>query len=185
MSRLTTTQVAAQALGAALVQHKLFLSLAESCTGGMVAAALTSISGSSHWFERGYITYSNLAKQQDLRVNSETLERFGAVSEQTAMEMAMGVLGMSPASTIAVSTTGIAGPTGATPGKPVGMVCFGFARRTGEGIVTHTLTEVFQGDRQAVREQAVLFVLEHALDLIAPNLTGQPQAALEVPPALD
>lgn len=170
MTNLMAVEFAAQELGAALLKSRLWLSSAESCTGGMVAAAITAISGSSQWFERGYITYSNTAKQQDLHVNAETLERFGAVSEQTAMEMATGVLGMSPASTIAISTTGIAGPTGAQPGKPVGMVCFGLARRTGDGIVAHALTEVFAGDRHAVREQAVLFVLKQALDLITPNL---------------
>lgn len=175
---VSPTEIAAQKLGSALLGHQMMLSCAESCTGGLLGAAITAISGSSQWFERGYITYSNTAKQQDLRVNADTLNRFGAVSEQTAMEMAMGVLGMSAASDIAISTTGIAGPTGESPGKPVGMVCFGFARRAGDGIVTRAFTEVFDGDRQAVREQAVLFALAHALELIEPNL-APPQPTIE------
>ena len=173
-----SAEIAAQKLGTALLSHQLVLSCAESCTGGLLGAAITAISGSSQWFERGYITYTNEAKQQDLLVNAETLDRFGAVSEQTAMEMAMGVLTKSAASDIAISTTGIAGPTGATPGKPVGMVCFGLARRVGDGMVTHAFTEVFQGSRHAVREQAVLFALQHALDLIEPNL-APPQPTIE------
>lgn len=175
---LTSTELAAQRLGTALLTHQMLLASAESCTGGLIAANITAISGCSQWFERGYITYSNEAKKQDLRVNADTLEHFGAVSEQTAMEMATGVLGMCAAADIAISTTGIAGPSGAIPGKPVGMVCFGFARRAGEGIVAHAHTEVFKGNRQQVREAAVLFALEHALDLIDPHLVP-PQSTIE------
>lgn len=167
----TVTQriyLAAQELGAELLDHQLLLGTAESCTGGLISAAITAVDGSSQWFERGYVTYSNEAKQQDLQVHTDTLLHFGAVSEQTAMEMAAGVLSQSQQATIALSTTGIAGPTGAAPGKPVGMVCFGFARRTEDGIMAYALTEVFEGDRQAVRDQAVLFALEQALDLIEP-----------------
>lgn len=175
---LTSTELAAKRLGTALLTHQMFLASAESCTGGLISANITAISGSSQWFERGYITYSNEAKKQDLRVNADTLEHFGAVSEQTAMEMATGVLGMCAAADIAISTTGIAGPTGDLPGKPVGMVCFGFARRAGDGIVAHAHTEVFKGDRHQVREAAVLFALEHALDLIDPHLVP-PQSIIE------
>lgn len=175
---LTSTELAAQRLGTALLTHQMFLASAESCTGGLIAANITAISGSSQWFERGYVTYSNEAKTQDLRVNADTLAHFGAVSEQAAMEMATGVLGMCAAADIAISTTGIAGPTGAKPGKPVGMVCFGFARRAGEGIVAHAHTEVFKGDRHQIREAAVLFALEHALDLIDPHLVP-PKSAIE------
>ena len=175
---LTSTELAAQRLGTALLTHQMRLASAESCTGGLIAANITSISGSSQWFDRGYITYSNEAKKQDLRVNTDTLALFGAVSEQTAMEMATGVLGMSAAADIAIATTGIAGPTGEMPGKPVGMVCFGFARRAGEGIVAHAHTEVFKGDRHQIREAATLFALEHAIDLIDPHL-APPQAATE------
>lgn len=157
-------------LAQALSAHQQRIATAESCTGGLVAAAFTAQSGSSQWFERGYISYSNSAKQEDLGVHSETLERYGAVSEETAMEMAIGVLEMAAAADLAVSTTGIAGPTGATAGKPVGMVCFGFARRTDEGIVAHAHTQLFDGDRQAVRHQAVLYVIKQALDLVSPHL---------------
>lgn len=164
-------QLAAQKLGELLVQQHQLLGTAESCTGGLLSAAITDISGSSQWFERGYITYSNAAKQQDLGVHTDSLQHFGAVSEETAMEMAAGVLSQSQA-TFAISTTGIAGPTGATPGKPVGMVCFGFARRKSDGIMAYALTEIFDGNRQTIREQAVLFALEHAVELI----TSQPES---------
>lgn len=166
---LSLIELAAHKLGNTLLSHQKLLASAESCTGGLIGAAVTSVSGSSQWFERGYITYSNAAKQQDLQVHADTLEQFGAVSEETAMEMATGVLGMCAAAHIAISTTGIAGPTGNTPGKPVGMVCFGFARREGDGIVAHAHTEVFSGSRQDVREAATLFALEHALSLISIN----------------
>lgn len=134
---------------------------AESCTGGLLAGAITSCPGSSQWFERGFVTYSNAAKIAHLHVSADTLERYGAVSEETAMEMSAGVLGAVPLAKLALSTTGIAGPGGATPGKPVGMVCFGVARRAGSGIVTRAITQVFEGDREAVRLAAV----HHALRL--------------------
>lgn len=167
---LTQTEFAAQKLGNTLLTHKMLLACAESCTGGLIGAAVTAINGSSQWFERGYITYSNAAKEQDLHVHSETLEQFGAVSEETAMAMAIGVLAKCPEAHIALSTTGIAGPTGDTPGKPIGMVCFGFARREGDGIVAHAQTEVFSGSRQEVREAATLFALEHAVELVTANV---------------
>lgn len=152
----------ATALGDKLTREKMFLATAESCTGGLVAGACTSIAGSSNWFERGYVTYSNDAKQEDLGVSTDTLERFGAVSEETAMEMAAGVLAVVPKADLAVATTGIAGPGGATPGKPVGMVCFAVARRTAEGVSARAYTQTFEGDRAQVREQAVQFVLHSA-----------------------
>lgn len=151
-------------LGAALRAAGWMCATAESCTGGLLAGAVTSCPGSSQWFERGFITYSNAAKIEQLRVSSDTLERYGAVSEETAMEMAGGVLGAVPAARLALATTGIAGPGGATPGKPVGMVCFGVARRAGPGITTRAVTRVFEGDREAVRLAAVRFALQAALD---------------------
>src|SRR5690554_3965303 len=157
------TVVLAQALGERMVDKGWMFSCAESCTGGLLAAAMTDIPGSSRWFDRGIITYSNAAKQEMLGVHAETLERFGAVSEETAMEMAAGVLDGASQSDFAVSTTGIAGPDGGTPGKPVGMVCFGFATRTAQGVVTRAETRVFAGDRQAVRAAAVNFALSTAL----------------------
>lgn len=154
----------ARELGEGLAEKGLMFSSAESCTGGLLAAAMTDIPGSSLWFDRGVVSYSNQAKQELLGVHAETLERFGAVSEETAMEMAAGILAAAPRSDFAVSTTGIAGPGGAVPGKPVGMVCFGFATRTEEGVTTRAETRVFEGDRQAVRAAAVAFALETALE---------------------
>lgn len=161
-----------------LLAEQVYITTAESCTGGLIAAAFTTLSGSSAWFERGYVTYSNSAKQEDLGVLIDTLERYGAVSEQTAMEMAKGALEMAAQADVALATTGIAGPTGATPGKPVGMVCFGFARRTDTGIVAHALTQVFTGDRDHVREQAVLFAVTQAIDVVTPHLVP-PQPSVE------
>ncbi|HEX7386048.1 MAG TPA: CinA family protein [Castellaniella sp.] len=147
--------------GAALRVVGWLCATAESCTGGLLAGAITSCPGSSQWFERGFVTYSNAAKMEHLRVATATLERHGAVSEEVAMEMSAGVLAAVPQVRLVLSTTGIAGPGGAVPGKPVGMVCFGVARRAGSGIVTRALTQVFEGDREAVRLAAV----RHALML--------------------
>lgn len=154
----------ARALGERLIDKGQMFSCAESCTGGLLAAAMTQTPGSSQWFDRGFVTYSNAAKRELLGVHADTLERFGAVSEETAMEMAAGVLTGAPQSDFAVSTTGIAGPDGATPGKPVGMVCFGFATRTDEGVVTRAETRVFQGNRDQVRAAAVAFALSSSLE---------------------
>ncbi|HLV28243.1 MAG TPA: CinA family protein [Burkholderiaceae bacterium] len=159
------TVVLARQLGERLVDKGWMFSCAESCTGGLLAAAMTETPGSSLWFDRGVVAYSNDAKQELLRVHADTLERFGAVSEETAMEMAAGLLGGAPRSDFAISTTGIAGPGGATPGKPVGMVCFGFATRSGGGVVTRAETKVFTGDRQAVRAAAVAHALTTALNM--------------------
>ncbi len=163
MTPRDTTQLARE-LGERLVDKGWMFSCAESCTGGMLAVAMTEIPGSSEWFDRGIVAYSNAAKVDLLGVHPETLERFGAVSEETAMEMAAGVLAGAPDSDFAVSTTGVAGPGGATPGKPVGMVCFGFATRTGQGVVTRAETRVFPGDRAEVRLAAVTFALTMALE---------------------
>ena len=127
---------------------------AESCTGGLITAVLTGVSGSSAWVDRGFVTYSNEAKMEMLGVSAQTLDQFGAVSEATAREMAIGALKASRA-TMAYSVTGVAGPNGGTAAKPVGMVCFGFA--TGDGVAA--FTRHFKGDRSAVREQSVNFVL--------------------------
>ncbi len=157
---------AAGRLGEALVRSGGRFACAESCTGGLLAAAMTSLPGSSVWFDRGVVTYSNEAKLQLLRVGAETLERFGAVSEETAMEMAAGALIVAPAAQLSIATTGIAGPGGAVPGKPVGMVCFGLGQRTDQGVVTRAFTRVFDGDRDQVRHQAVLHGLSMALDML-------------------
>lgn len=158
----------AQRLGALLLKQGRMLTTVESCTGGLVAAAITSLCGSSQWFERGYITYSNAAKMNDVQVNLATLEQFGAVSEQTALEMATGALMVAPQADLAITTTGVAGPTGGSATKPVGMVCFGFAHRTKKGVVSHALTHIFQGDRQTIQQQAVIFALEQGLYVLQP-----------------
>lgn len=136
------------------------VAVAESCTGGLLAAALTAQAGSSAWFDRGFVTYSNDAKQELLGVAPQSLQEHGAVSEQVACEMAAGVLAAAQPARAAVSITGIAGPDGAVPGKPVGTVCFGFARRSDDGVViVAATTEHFDGDRAAVRTASVGYAL--------------------------
>jgi nicotinamide-nucleotide amidase len=134
---------------------------AESCTGGWVAKALTDIPGSSQWFECGYVTYSNTAKSRDLGVAAGTLERFGAVSEQTVREMAEGALRVA-GTTVALAVSGIAGPDGGAPGKPVGTVWFCAAARQERVIDIIAEEKLFAGDRAFVRSRSV----EHALRLI-------------------
>ncbi len=143
-------------LGALLKARGLVLALAESCTGGMAAQAVTSISGSSGWFDRGFVTYSNAAKIQMLGVSAETLKKFGAVSEQTACEMAEGALRHSQAH-IACSITGIAGPDGGTADKPVGTVCFAWVSSDTPPV---SATYHFDGSRQRVRIQSAATALE-------------------------
>jgi nicotinamide-nucleotide amidase len=139
---------------------------AESCTGGWVAQELTAIAGSSKWFERGFVTYSNEAKQEMLGVRAETLQRHGAVSEETAAEMARGALEKSRG-TVALAITGIAGPSGGTPAKPVGTVCFAWATKRGKaGTAPCSETRRFSGDREAVRRQSVDYSLEKVLQLL-------------------
>lgn len=138
-------------LGAALKQHDWTLALAESCTGGWAAQTVTAIPGSSAWFDRGFVTYSNDAKTEMLGVEPETLLHYGAVSEETARAMALGALQHSHAH-IAAAITGIAGPDGGSAEKPVGTVCFAWASAGG---IAHTATHHFAGDRQAVRRQSV------------------------------
>lgn len=140
-----------------LKQRRYKLVTAESCTAGLLAAEITSVSGSSDWFDRGFVTYSNESKQEMLAVKSETLEKFGAVSEETAREMAEGALQKSHA-TISLSVTGIAGPDGGTPEKPVGTVWFAWASK---GLFdTFSLVQHFEGDRTSIRRQATQFALE-------------------------
>lgn len=137
------------------------LATAESCTGGLVGKYLTDIAGSSAWYDCGFITYSNQAKMRLLQVPESTLEAYGAVSEQTAQAMAAGALKNSEAH-ITVSITGIAGPTGGSAEKPVGMVCFAWATHE----TTQSNTQYFQGDRKEVREQAARFALIRLLTLL-------------------
>jgi nicotinamide-nucleotide amidase len=152
--------VLAARVGRRLKARGLKLAAAESCTGGWVAQAVTSVSGSSEWFERGFVTYSNEAKRELLGVRAATLERCGAVSEETAREMALGALAASHAQ-VAVAITGVAGPTGGTRAKPVGMVCIAWASRPGS---VDAVTRRFAGNRTAVRRQSVICALEGVLE---------------------
>ncbi len=155
----------AQQLGDQLSGKKIEISTAESCTGGLVAAAITSIAGSSGWFDRGFVTYSNEAKQDMLGVQPETLREFGAVSEETAREMSAGALLLSFAQ-ISVSITGIAGPDGGLDDKPVGTIWFAWSVKTESlKIETQTKKKLFNGDRDSIRQQAVVTALEGLLKL--------------------
>jgi len=148
-------------VGKTLQAKGLLLATAESCTGGGVAHAVTEIAGSSEWFDCGFISYSNASKTEMLDVPAALFAQHGTVSEEIAAAMAEGALSNSNAH-LSLSTTGIAGPGGAVPGKPVGTVCFGWSN--GE----HTYTErlVFSGDRQAVRHQTVIHSLKGLLRFI-------------------
>lgn len=137
-----------------LKKHDVKITCSESCTGGMLASILTEKAGSSKWFDMGFVTYSNEAKQKLLGVLPETLNQFGAVSIQTAQEMALGAQKQANAD-YALSITGIAGPDGGTPNKPVGTVCFGFA--TKEKVQTYC--QHFDGDREKIRLYSVTFCL--------------------------
>ncbi len=152
----------AERIGTALAGSRAKLVTAESCTGGWVAQVVTSVAGSSAWFERGFVTYSNDAKHEALGVPWEVLKAHGAVSEETARAMALGALARSRG-TVALSITGVAGPAGGSAAKPVGTVCFGWARAGGEAM---TQTRVFKGDREAVRRQSVVHALERVLELL-------------------
>ena len=137
------------------------LATAESCTGGMIAAACTDLAGSSQWFERGFVTYSNAAKTQCLGVPADLIERQGAVSEAVARAMAQGAVQHSAAQ-VAVAVTGVAGPTGGSPGKPVGTVWFGWQVNG----ATHSELRHFAGDRAAVRAQTVRHALRRLRELL-------------------
>ncbi|MCS7100355.1 MAG: CinA family protein [Burkholderiaceae bacterium] len=154
-------------LGRLLAAHHMMLATAESCTAGGIAFAVTLVPGASGWYDRGFVTYSNDAKVQQLGVGANYLRDFGAVSEPVARQMALGALSHSAAQ-IAVATTGIAGPEGGTPEKPVGTVCFGWAIRRDASAApwVQTATRRFEGDRAAVRTQAIVFALEETAQLL-------------------
>lgn len=141
-------------VGADLLDAERRLVTAESCTGGWVAKLLTDIAGSSAWYDGGVVVYSNVLKQSLLGVRPSTLASHGAVSEATAREMAIGAL-ETLGGHISLSVTGIAGPAGAQPGKPVGTVWFGWAWKEGNEIETRVAMETFSGDREAIRRQSV------------------------------
>lgn len=152
----------AQRVGARLKATGSLLVTAESCTGGWVAQAVTAVAGSSAWFERGFVTYSDASKHELLGVDEEILKVHGAVSEETARAMAQGALARGKG-TIALSITGVAGPGGGSREKPVGMVCFAWADRAG----VRSETRRFSGDRESVRRQSVVHALEGVLRRLA------------------
>lgn len=149
-------------VGAALCRRAWWMTTAESCTGGWIAQAVTAIAGSSQWFDRGFVTYSNESKRDVLGVPETTLRRYGAVSKETVTEMARGALRNSIAH-ISVAVSGIAGPAGAVPGKPVGTVWFAWATREG-GLHTHS--QIFPGQRAEVRAAAVAVALQNIVQIV-------------------
>ena len=155
-----TLTTLATLVGSRLKAKGLLLATAESCTGGWVSQAATAIAGSSDWFERGFVTYSNDAKMEMLGVKADTLRTHGAVSEETAREMAAGALCHSKAQ-VALAITGVAGPAGGTPDKPVGMVCFAWAVSGG---AISSGTHHYKGDRERVRRQSVIAALQGVLE---------------------
>ena len=155
-------QLAVQ-LGQTLQARQWLLSTAESCTGGWVAKVLTDVPGSSHWFERGFVTYTNIAKQEMLGVQASIIDSHGAVSELTVREMVRGALLHSHAH-ISLAITGIAGPGGGTEAKPVGLVWFAWATRDND---IYCENHVFAGDREAVRRQAVATALQGVMNCLA------------------
>ena len=150
-------------VGLALKAGGLMLVTAESCTGGWVGEAVTMVPGSSEWYERGFITYTNVAKHEMLGVANATLEKFGAVSAETVQAMVSGALAHSHAG-IAIAVSGVAGPSGGSPAKPVGTVCLAWGKRDGEASAE---TYHFPGDREAVRRQSVERALQGVLELLA------------------
>lgn len=161
MSTSSTQDLVSQ-LASALLEKRWHLSTAESCTGGLVAATITELAGSSDWFERGYVTYSNSAKSEDIHVSPELIAQHGAVSDQVARAMAVGAKQSSHAE-VALSITGIAGPTGGSAQKPVGTVCFAWILANDS---IHSETKLFSGNRQEVRQQACEFSLKQLLELL-------------------
>lgn len=167
-----TTQLV-QEIAKHLLEHGWRMATAESCTGGMVSAALTDLSGSSNWFERAYITYSNQAKHEDLNVPKELIEAHGAVSFEVAEAMARGLV-THTAIDVGLAITGVAGPTGGSKEKPVGYVCFAWAWKSKNGVQCKTAAEHFIADgtmmneqtRHQVRSMARDFSLAQLLDIL-------------------
>jgi len=156
----------AKTLAQLLLSRGWKLALAESCTGGLVCATLTELAGSSEWFERGFITYSNQAKTECLGVPEQLIQTYGAVSEPVAKAMAEGAQ-INAGVELAASITGIAGPTGGTKDKPVGTVCFGWViRNTAGENISNCETKLFSGNRQSIRQQATEYALAGLLQLL-------------------
>jgi len=160
---MNTLEQYAETLGNQLLARNWQLTTAESCTGGWIAQTVTSISGSSNWFDRSFVTYSNQAKQEMLKVQADTLANHGAVSEAVVQEMVQGALAHSVAQ-VAIAVSGIAGPTGGTLSKPIGTVWIGWGLPTQHWAMHYR----FDGDRQAVRQQAV----QSALQVLVAELEG-------------
>ena len=161
MSHSISTEPLVAEIADRLTKTSQRLVTAESCTGGLIAAAITSRAGSSAWFERGWVTYSNAAKTEELGVDATLIAQQGAVSEAVAAAMARGACAHSP-SDYAIAVTGIAGPDGGSPEKPVGTVCFGWASKT----ACKTETVYFDGDRQSIRQQAASYALAGLLSFL-------------------
>ena len=163
----------AERVGRRLLASGRRMASAESCTGGWIAKTMTDVPGSSQWFDCGYVTYSNGAKMRDIGVSRQTLDAHGAVSEATVREMAVGALRVSGAH-VAVSVSGVAGPDGGTPAKPVGTVWFAVASRHSgsdaadlDGVTTESHKQFFDGDREVVRRRSVKYALELVLQIEA------------------
>ena len=155
-------------VGRRLLASKRRMVSAESCTAGWISKAITDVPDSSNWFECGFVTYSNEAKMRDLGVSKATLDAHGAVSEATVLEMASGALRVSGAD-VAIAVSGIAGPTGGVPGKPVGTVWFASGVRHGGEFVLKASRQLFERDREAIRRRAVEYALEMILQLGLPH----------------
>jgi len=152
-----------------LLRHQQKIAVAESCTGGWVAKVLTDLAGSSEWFERGFVTYSNQAKGEMLSVSETTLNTFGAVSQETVGEMALGTLNNSHAD-FSLSVSGIAGPGGGSEDKPVGLVWFAWAKNENKKpVIVASENQIFKGDREAVRQQSVGYAIAKLIALLDEN----------------
>ncbi len=182
---MTTIEAVLEQVSAlALDQHHVLVT-AESCTGGMIAEAMTRLPGSSAWVEGGFVTYTEHAKTAYLDVAPDLIAQYGVVSEPVAAAMARGALARSVSATLAMSVTGIAGPGGGTPETPVGTVCLGWAERFNDVIVTYARTLYFSGDRENVRRAATLTALEGVIALMGhQNPIDMPaRAAVDAPSA--
>jgi nicotinamide-nucleotide amidase len=157
--------VLAHELAEQLRTKNLKITLAESCTGGLLAAQLTDLSHASQWFDRGFVTYSNEAKTELIGVSPTLIENHGAVSEEVAQAMARGALANSRAQ-VSIAITGIAGPGGGSAHKPVGMVCFAWAIRKNNAIKQNSITKQFKGNRQKIREQACKYAVHQTLEFL-------------------
>ena len=170
MMTIKKIENAVSKLALLLQERDASLIAAESCTGGLLAKFCTDVSGSSNWFEGGVVSYTNELKQAVLKVSKNTIKKLGAVSEQTAKEMALGVCGLSKVKNTryGVSITGIAGPNGGTAEKPVGTVCFAWAcaEVDKERTIIKAETKLFKGSRKQVRQQSVMFALQELLNIM-------------------